>query len=169
MKYSQFRLIHKKEANEDDVEWAFWNKWVPPKVNLFVWRDAKNRIPAKYELVRRGVALENETCSRCGAEEESVEHLLFKCVIARATWWDIMVWLKLMDQQELTTVKILFDEWKHSKVRWNSREFNDCNLSVSNTVEEIKEISFMWIKERAKIEDLVWERWKDFNVRDVIK
>ncbi|KAJ0490643.1 hypothetical protein HanRHA438_Chr12g0569991 [Helianthus annuus] len=55
---------------------------------------------------------------------------------------------------------------------WKSRNdwvFNGYKGSTGRIVDEVKEMSFLWIKERSKLKNLVWDRWKDFNIRDVIK
>ncbi|KAJ0546759.1 putative reverse transcriptase zinc-binding domain-containing protein [Helianthus annuus] len=173
-----------------DLPWKHWNKWVPPKVNLFVWRTVKRRIAVKVELARRGIQLGDRTCSRCNNEEETVEHLLLNCLKSRAIWWNIMLWLKLPVQEGIESCEEILDRidnFNGSKVWktlikaivmtsmwqiWKSRnevEFNRKEGSISNTMDGIKELSYLWIKERAKMKDLVWERWKDFNVRDIIK
>ncbi|KAM0043381.1 putative reverse transcriptase zinc-binding domain-containing protein [Helianthus debilis subsp. tardiflorus] len=182
--------ITKACLTENDTAWKFWNRWVPPKINLFVWRAIKNRIPVKVELKRRGIVIDDQICSRCGKEDESAEHLLLKCVLARATWWNVMVWLKLSicerynsieelfqqiqdcsgssDWKKLITAIVMITLWQIWKGR-NNLIFNGTNGSVTRTVDEIKELSFMWIKERSSIKNTNWERWKDFNIRDIVK
>ncbi|KAJ0679465.1 hypothetical protein HanOQP8_Chr12g0459781 [Helianthus annuus] len=51
----------------------------------------------------------------------------------------------------------------------NDWVFNGYKGSTGRIVDEVKEMSFLWIKERSKLKNLVWDRWKDFNIRDVIK
>ncbi|MFS7977434.1 putative reverse transcriptase zinc-binding domain-containing protein [Helianthus anomalus] len=182
--------ITKSSLEPNDVPWKHWNKWVPPKVNLFIWRAIKGRIAVKVELVKRGVQLENQICSRCNKEEESVNHLLLSCLKSRAVWWNVLIWLKLPVQMNYNSCEDLFDKieelngskvWKNLikaifmitfwhiwKFR-NDKEFNKKEGLISELVEGIKELSYLWIKERARLKNLVWERWKEFNVRDIIK
>ncbi|KAJ0939707.1 putative reverse transcriptase zinc-binding domain-containing protein [Helianthus annuus] len=182
--------LERTNLDNRDTPWKHWNKWVPPEVNLFVWRAMKRRIAVKVELARRGIQLGDQTCSRCKSEEESVEHLLINCLKTRATWWNIMIWLKLPLQEDIESCEDVLEridafngsrEWK-TLIKaivmtamwqiWKSRndvEFNRKEGTTTNTVDGIKELSYLWIKERAKLKDLVWERWKDFNIRDIIK
>ncbi|KAJ0589978.1 putative reverse transcriptase zinc-binding domain-containing protein [Helianthus annuus] len=182
--------ISRTSLEANDMEWKFWNRWAPPKVNLFVWRAAKNKIPVKMELFRRGINIEDMRCSRCGRDEETIDHLLVDCVMAQATWWNVKNWLKLPNNEELKSCEKMLQyiqdqigskEWKQVIMAifmiamwqiWKSRNevvFNGRNGSVTRTVDEIKELSFLWIKERSKLKGLEWERWKDFNIRDIIK
>ncbi|KAJ0535046.1 putative reverse transcriptase zinc-binding domain-containing protein [Helianthus annuus] len=180
----------KKSLEDNDVEWGHWNKWVPSKVNLFTWRAAKNRIAAKVELIKRGVQLENQVCSRCKKEEESVNHLLLNCLKSRAIWRNILIWLKLPIQlnsdscgdllemieeingskewKKLIKAIFMITIWQIWKYR-NDVEFNKKEGLLKDSIDDIKELSFLWIKERSRLKNLVWERWKDFNIRDVIK
>ncbi|XP_021990863.1 uncharacterized protein LOC110887593 [Helianthus annuus] len=182
--------ISKNSLDERDTPWKHWNKWVPPKVKLFIWRAIKRGIVVKVELARRGIQLEDRLCARCKSEEESVDHLLINCLKTRAVWWSIMIWLKLPILENITSSEEIFDkieaysgskEWKKLIKAiamttlwqiWKSRndvEFNRKEGMVTNLVDEVKELSFLWIKERSKLKTLVWERWKDFNIRDVTK
>ncbi|XP_021971681.1 uncharacterized protein LOC110866838 [Helianthus annuus] len=182
--------IAKKTLEPTDVPWKYWNKWVPPKVNLFTWRAFKRRIATKVELAKRGIHMDDRLCSRCNKEDESVNHLLISCLKSRAIWWNIMVWLKLPIQENSESCEDVFEkiegyngskEWKNvikaivMTTLWqiwkarNDVEFNEKERSVANIIDGIKELSFLWIKERAKMKNLVWERWKEFNIRDIIK
>ncbi|XP_021975217.1 uncharacterized protein LOC110870339 [Helianthus annuus] len=181
------QIIRRSEEIED--EWRYWNRWVPPKVNLFSWRIAMGRIPVKTELIKRGVQLQNQVCCRCDAYDESVEHLVLSCTMSKSIWWNILAWVKLPVSTQLGSSKELLkqvDSWKGSKV-WkkvinlilqttiwhiwkarNEQEFKGTRVSGSKVVEEIKADSFIWLKSRSKFENINWVRWVDFNVKDII-
>ncbi|KAJ0865305.1 putative reverse transcriptase zinc-binding domain-containing protein [Helianthus annuus] len=159
------------------------------RLNLFIWRATKRRIAVKVELAKRGVQVENQNCSRCNNEEESVNHLLISSLKSRAIWWNVLVWLKLLVQFNSDSCEELLDkieefngskDWKNLIKAiamttlwqiWKSRndvEFNKKVGSITDLISGIKELSYLWIKERARLKNLVWERWKDFNIRDII-
>ncbi|GKG08306.1 putative ribonuclease H-like domain-containing protein, partial [Tanacetum coccineum] len=50
------KLVEEKTlsvASEDEA--TIWNKWVPKKVNIFVWRALQGRLPVREELDKRGI------------------------------------------------------------------------------------------------------------------
>ncbi|OMO54212.1 Endonuclease/exonuclease/phosphatase [Corchorus olitorius] len=67
----------------------FWRKvWglkSVPKVRNFIWRACKNIISTRENLVRRRHGRDS-SCLRCGEEVESLEHIMFFCPFAQATW-----------------------------------------------------------------------------------
>ena len=50
-----------------------WNKLVPRKVNVFVWRASNRRIPVRVELDRKGINLDSLLCPLCANVVESVD------------------------------------------------------------------------------------------------
>ncbi|GJY82504.1 DNA helicase [Tanacetum coccineum] len=53
------RLIEEKSLHvDDDGQETLWNKLVPKKVNIFVWRALKGRLPVRLEFVSRDIDLD---------------------------------------------------------------------------------------------------------------
>ncbi|GKB51502.1 RNA-directed DNA polymerase, eukaryota, reverse transcriptase zinc-binding domain protein [Tanacetum coccineum] len=57
-------------------EATIWNKWVSKKVNIFVWRALKGRLPVRAELDKRRIDLDSLLCPSCGDMVESCSHCL---------------------------------------------------------------------------------------------
>jgi len=73
-----------------------WGLCVPPKVKSFWWRVVNGFLPTKGELHRRHIEpLPN--CDVCGAEEESIKHVLMDCSVAKCFW---------VEMRKLTAVKL---------------------------------------------------------------
>ncbi|GKB65405.1 RNA-directed DNA polymerase, eukaryota, reverse transcriptase zinc-binding domain protein [Tanacetum coccineum] len=71
------RLIEDKiHQVENDAQETLWNKLVPKKVNVFVWRALKGRLPVRVELDRRGIDLDSVLCACCNDSVESCTHCL---------------------------------------------------------------------------------------------
>ncbi|GKA84891.1 RNA-directed DNA polymerase, eukaryota, reverse transcriptase zinc-binding domain protein [Tanacetum coccineum] len=74
---------------------TIWNKLVTKKVNIFVWRALKKRLPIREELDKRGNDLDTVLCPCCGSGVESCEHSLVLCNMAMEFWEKIHSWWKL--------------------------------------------------------------------------
>ncbi|XP_071695363.1 uncharacterized protein [Rutidosis leptorrhynchoides] len=71
------------------------NNLVPKKIEIFVWRALKKRIPVRLELDKRGIDLHSVRCPICDDDLESVDHALifYKHVIdvwdRVFRWWNL--------------------------------------------------------------------------------
>ncbi|GJV77005.1 LysM domain receptor-like kinase 3 isoform X2, partial [Tanacetum coccineum] len=83
-----------------------WVKFIPIKVNVFSWRARRDRLPTRVNLSRRCVLLDSHLCPLCNAAMEDVQHVFFRCDVARVVlrkicrWWDL-------DWQEICS----FSDW----------------------------------------------------------
>ncbi|XP_022036785.1 uncharacterized protein LOC110939535 [Helianthus annuus] len=166
-----------------------WLSWVPKKVSFFIWRTINGGIAVKTKLEKRGVRVEDTTCVLCGFGCETIDHLIFSCVTTRALWWHVWVWLKIPNIGQADSIVDLLEEvhklkgskkWKRVIcvvifasiwIIWKSRNeriFERKQIRVECIIERIKEESFMWIKHRSSYASIDWERWRDFNIRDLI-
>lgn len=65
---------------------AIWKIPIPNCVWNFLWRIAKNILPTRRNLRRKGVVLD-PLCLICNVEEESQEHLFMSYQATRALWF----------------------------------------------------------------------------------
>ncbi|GJX99709.1 RNA-directed DNA polymerase, eukaryota [Tanacetum coccineum] len=103
-----------------------WVKFIPIKVNVFSWRARRDWLPTRVNLSRRGVLLDSHLCPLCNAAMEDVQHVFFRCDMARVVlrkicrWWDL-------DWQEICSFSD-WDAWFLS-FRLSSRlNVSQCNL-----------------------------------------
>ncbi|GJX51872.1 RNA-directed DNA polymerase, eukaryota, reverse transcriptase zinc-binding domain protein [Tanacetum coccineum] len=72
-----------------------WNKNVPIKVNVFLWRLSLNKLPSRMNLDRKGIDADSFLCPTCQDDVETVNHIFFNCDLAKrlwallARWWDL--------------------------------------------------------------------------------
>ncbi|GKB12598.1 RNA-directed DNA polymerase, eukaryota, partial [Tanacetum coccineum] len=72
-----------------------WVKYIPIKINIFMWRARLDRIPTRCNLASRGVVLESSLCPLCGLAPEDASHVLFRCELSKhvfrriCRWWDL--------------------------------------------------------------------------------
>jgi hypothetical protein len=65
---------------------AIWNIVVPPRIHLFYWLLSHNKLATVDNLNLNKKGLNKPVqCSFCN-EEETINHLFFECVVARAIW-----------------------------------------------------------------------------------
>ncbi|KAJ0442748.1 putative reverse transcriptase zinc-binding domain-containing protein [Helianthus annuus] len=71
-----------------------WCSWTFPKINMFVWKALMGRIPTGSKFQKRGVAMGNQACPRCGYATQTVEHLLVSCLATKGIWWASGLWME---------------------------------------------------------------------------
>jgi len=150
----------------DDI----WQKHIPSKVSLFVWRLLRNRLPTKDNLVRRHVLNHTDTTciSGCG-ELETATHLFLYCDIFGSLWshiWHLLHISSVMPghiRQHFIQFTYMADlpRFTHSfsKIIWcasvwvlwkerNNRVFQNTDSNPSTLVEKVKLQSFLWVKSK---------------------
>nr|GEV05064.1 hypothetical protein [Tanacetum cinerariifolium] len=80
---------------ENGGQVTLWNKLVPKKVNIFIWRALKGRLPVREELDKRGIDLDSLLCPCCDTVVESCNHSLVLCKLALSLWERIYRWWKI--------------------------------------------------------------------------
>ncbi|XP_071712212.1 uncharacterized protein [Rutidosis leptorrhynchoides] len=71
---------------------TLWNKLVPQKIGIFIWRVLRSRIPVRLELEKRGVELDSTMCPICDSIPETVNHAIVDYTHAKDIWEGIFKW-----------------------------------------------------------------------------
>ncbi|GKE46749.1 reverse transcriptase domain, reverse transcriptase zinc-binding domain protein [Tanacetum coccineum] len=87
----QDKILHLESGGHETL----WNKLVPKKVNIFVWRALKGRIPVRVELDRRGIDLDSVLFPCCNNVVETCAHCLVTYDLAMSGWDKIFNWWKV--------------------------------------------------------------------------
>lgn len=69
----------------DGIYQQIWSTEISPKVKHFMWRSLSKSLPVAENMAHRHIT-KDRRCSRCGADSESTNHLLFQCPYARRLW-----------------------------------------------------------------------------------
>ncbi|GJU96848.1 reverse transcriptase domain, reverse transcriptase zinc-binding domain protein [Tanacetum coccineum] len=97
------RLIEEKIILSDNRDQETpWNKLVPKKVNIFVWRALRRRLPVRVELDKRGIDLDSVLCPCCNNIVETGAHSLITCDLAMSVWDKIFDWWKVRSVNAFT-------------------------------------------------------------------
>ncbi|XP_071687335.1 uncharacterized protein [Rutidosis leptorrhynchoides] len=68
------------------------NNLVPLKLEVFIWRTMRRRLPTKTELDKRGIDLDSVRCPLCDDDVESIDHSLFLCRHSYEVWDRVFKW-----------------------------------------------------------------------------
>jgi len=78
-------VVNTASVSEHDVWKKIWKLKVPPKVCTFWWRVIQEFLPTRQILHKRHIE-PVPNCEVCGAQEETIRHVLCECTAARAFW-----------------------------------------------------------------------------------
>ncbi|GJV67326.1 reverse transcriptase domain, reverse transcriptase zinc-binding domain protein [Tanacetum coccineum] len=149
---------------------TLWNKLVPKKVNVFIWRALRGRIMVRVELDRRGVELDSILCPSCNNFVETCAHSLITCDLAMSVWEKIFSWWKLGNINAFTIDEFFSSNgnvnvpkyfscvwqmviWSTGYYIWkerNARVFGNKVSSTNKIVQDIQLKCYEWIVRRSK-------------------
>nr|GEX51958.1 retrotransposon protein, putative, Ty1-copia subclass [Tanacetum cinerariifolium] len=156
-----------------------WNRCIPIKVNIFMWRLKLDKLPTLANLVQKGIDINSLLCLICDNYVENVDHLFFSCEMARDLWrllarWceldfpgvsSIMDWYSWLDDCKMTkSARYILDGvaatlmWSIWKFR-NDFIFSDCKPKKATLRDSIVSQSFLWISSRNPKLRLSWLGW----------
>ncbi|GKB40411.1 RNA-directed DNA polymerase, eukaryota, reverse transcriptase zinc-binding domain protein [Tanacetum coccineum] len=69
-----------------------WDKSLPRKVNIFIWRLKLDRLPHRLNLSSRGIEISEISCPKCNGNVESNIHIFFECIFAKEIWRIVRRW-----------------------------------------------------------------------------
>ncbi|XP_021975294.1 uncharacterized protein LOC110870420 [Helianthus annuus] len=154
-----------------------WEKWLPIKVNFFVWRLRLDRIPTRSALLRRNISMPSCVCPLCETGIETAQHLLLaECIFAAEVWSRVHRWCRIVPNYNNSILDLLNlkdvslnSKWEQKLIRgvfmitcwvlWkerNNKVFNSSKPRVVEVVASVKAFSFFWFKHRTRFKDVVW-------------
>ncbi|GJR95122.1 putative reverse transcriptase domain-containing protein [Tanacetum coccineum] len=155
-----------------------WDKSIPRKVNVFMWRLSLDRLPHRLNLSSRGMDIPAISCPSCNANVESANHVFFECDIATDMWklvfrwcdiplfqassWDsfndwIISWHASKEKKHrfyVITTSVLWWLWRYR----NSVTFNSQPLRKSDLFDNVRFSSFSWLHNKDHMK-LSWNDW----------
>ncbi|XP_026416477.1 uncharacterized protein LOC113311902 [Papaver somniferum] len=109
-----FQKMYKNQQGESSTicestfPWKrLWDvKRVAPKIKMFVWRVLHNGLGVSKRIGKYITGV-STTCIICMKEEESVDHLLIHCDLARVAWFASPLGLRLQGDDQRTISSLL--------------------------------------------------------------
>ncbi|GJV55352.1 RNA-directed DNA polymerase, eukaryota, reverse transcriptase zinc-binding domain protein [Tanacetum coccineum] len=155
-----------------------WDKIIPRKVNIFMWRLSLDRLPHRLNLSLHVMDIPAISCSSCNANVEYANHIFFECIVASDLWKLVYRWCEIPFVQALSfkAFKDWLSSWhapkekKHrlfiistSVLCWlwrfrNNVSFNSQSLRKSDIFDYVRSTSFSWIHNRGNL-ILCWTDW----------
>ncbi|XP_043703872.1 uncharacterized protein LOC122653966 [Telopea speciosissima] len=111
---------HAWEDIPSEVWKRIWNIKTLPKVKNFLWICCANGIASGENFMKRHIPID-PSCTRCGHNPESVNHLLFLCPRARAAWFGSNLTVGIPANGPFTLAQLL--------LHWPSLNFHDKRYS----------------------------------------
>jgi len=87
---------------------------------MFLWLAIRNRCWTADRLAKRGLS-HPDKCPLCDQEEETIQHLLTSCVMARQVWCKLLTPLNLADSTP-RKIERSFAEWWRKTISRVSKE-----------------------------------------------
>nr|GEX00314.1 RNA-directed DNA polymerase, eukaryota [Tanacetum cinerariifolium] len=170
--------IDKRYLPDGDSE-TRWNRSLPKKINIFIWKALRDRLPTRWNLSRKGIELDTLLCPICDSNIETVDHTFWTCSLATSIWNKIFDWLDIdapspvhikdiftwiNDLRVSTTKKSILEVicgvalwalWQFRKgLVFGSSPSNRCTLFDS-----IIDTSYRWYSIRNKLSSISWNNW----------
>ncbi|GJS80882.1 RNA-directed DNA polymerase, eukaryota, reverse transcriptase zinc-binding domain protein [Tanacetum coccineum] len=167
------------EGNCSGSDSTRWNRNIPIKVNVFLWRAMLNKLPSKVNLDMRGFDVDSILCPICLGDLKMVNHSFFNCVLAKdlwhllAKWWEMDIpvcgnfadWFHWLDSLHVPIKVWLVLEGVGGTLMWSI--WNFCNSLIFSSCPPKKEVlwdsivsqSFLWILSRNPSRKFSWIGW----------
>ncbi|XP_071694571.1 uncharacterized protein [Rutidosis leptorrhynchoides] len=156
-----------------------WYKFLPRKVNIFLWRFKLDKLPLRWNLSSVGLEINSVTCPVCNEVIEHRDHLFFGCSLASDLWSKVRRWMgcDMPIFSSWSAFVTLFETHQSSvscKTRiisivttllWvlrrfrNGIVFNDIVLRKCMLFDVIQLYSFNWLKHRGH-QIFNWNLWR---------
>ncbi|XP_071738733.1 uncharacterized protein [Rutidosis leptorrhynchoides] len=162
----------------DDSCETLCTKLVTEKIEVFVWRANKKRLPVLVELDKRGIVLHSVRCPLCDDGIKTVNHSHILCKRAFDVWCKVFDWwgrggILFVNVEDMFTDagqtnpyvdKSIWQAviWSTSYLIWKNRNQNVFSNKSWNTPMALNEIqikSYEWVVKRCKAKSLDWHIW----------
>ncbi|KAG5529761.1 hypothetical protein RHGRI_030220 [Rhododendron griersonianum] len=79
-----YKMINGQDSDKNGWKW-FWKLKIPEKLKTFIWTIFHNKLPTNLLRAQRGMS-SLDSCPRCNAGPEDINHLFRTCLKAVDTW-----------------------------------------------------------------------------------
>lgn len=137
-----------------------WKQKIPTKIKIFLWQLAHGCLPSLSFLAKRNIVTVSK-CKWCDLFEEDIEHIFWRCSLARMAWHSFSQWLNIDVSLSQFNLQETFKLTSHKNLRvgggvclsallwtiWMARNnliFRGHRMSCNDIDLIIKQRSFEW-------------------------
>ncbi|GJW96951.1 RNA-directed DNA polymerase, eukaryota [Tanacetum coccineum] len=156
-----------------------WNRFLPKKINIFIWRVLRDRLPTRWNLSRKGIDVDSLSCPVCDAGIETIQHSMWFCSLATTVWHRIFIWLYIsppnlsnlqdlyswIDYLHISSSRKIILETICGVVLWTLWNFRNETIFGSTPpkrcilIDKILDFSYSWYSTRNKLSSVTWNNW----------
>lgn len=84
-----YSTVAARQASSSSISMMWKKLWeikVIPRIKMFLWRACTESLPTRVKLWQRK-CMDDPRCILCGEEEESLNHLMLRCIVTRPIWY----------------------------------------------------------------------------------
>ena len=173
-----------RHVSDVNIFKTIWKLKIPPRTAIFSWRLIKDRLPTRYNLIRRNVSIQESECPLCGYEQEKAGHLFFNCKMTRGLWWESMRWNQVVGALSVSPASHFVQFYdgfgagrNHSRwcgwwIALTSSIWQHMNLLIfqgnlfdsSKVMEDALFLAWSWLKVREKDFNTPFNHWSSYLV-----
>ncbi|GKA00426.1 RNA-directed DNA polymerase, eukaryota, reverse transcriptase zinc-binding domain protein [Tanacetum coccineum] len=154
-----------------------WNRFLPKKINIFIWRVLRDRLPTRWNLSRKGIDVDSLSCPFLMLWNlETIQHSMWFCSLATTVWHRIFVWLHIsppnlsnlqdlyswIDDLHISSSRKIILETICDVVLWTLWNFRNETIFGSTPpkrcilIDKILDFSYSWYSTRNKLSSVTW-------------
>nr|GFA65069.1 RNA-directed DNA polymerase, eukaryota [Tanacetum cinerariifolium] len=158
---------------------TIWNRFLPKKINIFIWRALRDRLPTRWNLSRKWIDLDTLSCPIYDSSIETSNHTLWFCSLATSIWHKVFAWLDIdtpchahiqdiyfwisnmrvpAPKKSILEVICGVSLWALWKFR-NELIFGSSPPKRCFLFDSIVENSYRWYSTRNKLSSISWNNW----------
>ncbi|XP_074301282.1 uncharacterized protein LOC141632656 [Silene latifolia] len=129
----QLSLIYEQLRDHDHkISWekTVWNKVALPKHNVLVVLAMQHKLATMDNLNHRGLYIVNR-CILCKADNESHQHLFFRCQFVASIWHRLLHWLKIRGRTDCLKRELHWLAGRRNRRHWKAQWISSCLTALT--------------------------------------
>ncbi|XP_074283817.1 uncharacterized protein LOC141608353 [Silene latifolia] len=134
----QLSLIYEQLRDHDrKISWekTVWNRVALPKHSVLVVLAMQHKLATIDKLNYRGLHMVNR-CILCKADNESHQHLFFKCQFATSIWNRLLKWMKLRGRTDSLKRELHWLAGRRRRRHWKAQWISSCLTALAYSIWE---------------------------------